>query len=91
MNTRIFVAGALALAVIFPATANALTIENRDKTTYTVKFTPTGGKRHNMTVAARSHHKFDCSDGGLLQLGKTNMICDSKTAHVTIKSGKLEM
>jgi predicted porin len=90
MNIRVFVAGALALAVLSPA-AHALTIDNKDKTAYTLKVTPNGGKEMDVAVKASSNATVDCKMGCTLSLeGKTQAV-DGKAAKIAIEGGKFVM
>ena len=90
MNIRVFVAGAFALAVLAPS-ANALTIVDKDKTAYTVKVMPKGGKEIDLAVKASSNADVDCKMGCQLSLnGKTQDI-DGKLAKITIQDGKFVM
>lgn len=91
MNIRVLVASAAALAVIAPAAANALTIDNQDKAAYTLKVTPKGGKEVDLAVKAASTADFDCKMGCKIMLdGKVQKI-GGKVAKVTIKDGKFVM
>lgn len=90
MNIRVFVAGALALAVLAPA-ANALTIIDKDKTAYTVKVTPKGGKEMDLALKADSKADVDCKLGCQLSLNGKTQDVDGKLARIVIKGGKFAM
>ena len=90
MNIRVFVAGALALAVLAPA-ANALTIDNKDKAAYTLKVVPKGGKEMDLAVKANSSADVDCKMGCTLTLGGKTESVDGKLAKITITGGKFVM
>ena len=90
MKTRVFVASALALAVLAPV-ANALTIDNMDKSAYTLKVMPKGGKEMNLAVKANANTNVDCKMGCTLSFnGKTETI-GSKQTKIAIKNGKFVM
>jgi hypothetical protein len=90
MNTRVFVAGAFALAILAPS-ANALTIMDKDKTAYTVKVMPKNGKEIDVAVKANANADVDCKMGCQLLLnGKTQNI-DGKLARIVIQDGKFVM
>ena len=90
MNIRVFVAGALALAVLAPA-ANALTIDNKDKTAYTLKVTPKGGKEMDLAVKGNASADVDCKMGCTLTLGGKTEPVDGKLAKIAIMAGKFVM
>ena len=90
MNIRVVAASVLALAVLAPA-ANALTIDNQDKTAYTLKVTPKGGKETDLAVKANSSATVDCKQGCTLTLGGKTEAVDGKLAKIAIKSGQLVM
>jgi hypothetical protein len=91
MNTRVLVASALALSIMTPVAAYALTVDNQDKAPYTLKVTPKGGKEMNVAVKASGHATVDCKNGATIALGSSTETCDAKTAKISIKSGKLTM
>lgn len=91
MNIRVLVASALALAIVTPAAAFAMTIDNQDKAPYTLKVTPNGGKVMDVAVKASGQATFDCKSGATLTLGQSSETCTAKTAKISIKSGKLAM
>jgi hypothetical protein len=90
MNMRVFVASAIALAFVAP-TANALTILDKDKTAYTVKVTPKGGKEADLAVKADSQADVDCKMGCQLSLNGKNQNVDGKLTKIVIKDGKFVM
>ncbi len=49
MKTSIFVASALAFAILVPA-ANALTVQNKDSSAYIIKVIPKGGKEMDLAL-----------------------------------------
>ena len=90
MNIRVFMASALALAAI-ASSANALTIMDKDKTAYTVKVMPKGGKEIDLAVKASASADVNCNTGCQLSLnGKTQNV-DSKLTRITIQGGKFVM
>ncbi len=89
MNTRVLVASALALTILAPAAANALTINNQDKQAYTLKIYPTGGKEMDVKVQASASADVDCKAGCKVMLGHKEQTVDAKTAKLVIKGGKL--
>lgn len=91
MNIRILMASALALAVIAPVSANALTINNKDKTAYTLKVTPKGGKAMDLAVKPSASADVDCKMGCAISLGGKVENVTAKTAKLMIKGGKLLM
>lgn len=91
MKTHVLVAGALALAVIAPATANALTIDNQDKAAYTLKVKPKGGKEVDLAVKASSSSDVDCKTGCKIMLGGITQKIDGKATKLIIKDGKFVM
>ena len=91
MNIRVFVAGAFAFAVLAPAAANALTIDNKDKTAYTLQVMPKGGKEENLAVKANASATVDCKMGCTLTLDGKDQAVDGKLAKITIQSGKFVM
>lgn len=90
MNIRVFVASALALAILAPA-ANALTIANSEKTGITVKVTPKGAKEMDLAIKAGAKADVDCKMGCELMLGSQKVSVDGKIATVTVKDGKFVM
>jgi len=90
MKIRVFVASAVALAVLVPA-ANALTIDNKDKAPYTLKVTPKGGKEMDLAVKANASATVDCKSGCTLMLGSKSQTVDGKLAKIVIKDGKFVM
>jgi len=90
MKTRVFVAAALALALIAPA-ANALTIANAEKASVTVKVLPQGGKEVDLAIKAGANADVDCKKGCQLTLGAEKLSVDGKVAKVTVKAGKFVM
>lgn len=91
MKLHVLVASALALAVAAPVAANALTIDNQDKTPYTLKVKAKGEKAADIAVKAGASADVDCKSGCTLMLGKLSQKVDAKTAKITIKDGKLVM
>jgi hypothetical protein len=91
MKMHVLVAGALALAVIAPVSANALTINNQDKSPYTLKVKPKSGKEMDLTVKASASTDVDCKAGCSITLGKTSEKVDGKVGKITIKNGKFVM
>lgn len=91
MKLRVLVASALALAVAAPVAANALTIDNQDKTPYTLKVTAKGEKAAEVAVKSSSTANVDCKAGCTLMLGTLSQKVDAKTTRITIKGGKLVM
>jgi hypothetical protein len=91
MNIRVLMAGAVALAVMAPAAANALTINNQDKTAYTLKVTPKGGKEMDIAVKAASAADVDCKMGCKIMLGNTVEKVGGSVAKLSIKDGKFVM
>ena len=90
MNIRVLMGCALALAVFAPS-ANALTIMDKDKTAYTVKVTPKGGKEIDVALKANANADVDCKMGCQLLLnGKTQNI-DGTLAKITIQDGRFVM
>jgi hypothetical protein len=87
MNTRVFVASLLALAIAAPA-ANALTIVNADKGDVTVKVKPKGTKTESLDIKAGGQSDVDCTKGCELTLGKVKQAVDGKVVTITIKGGK---
>jgi hypothetical protein len=87
MNTRVFVASLLALAIAAPA-ANALTIVNADKGDIVVNVTPKGGKEVSVQLKAGNKAEVDCKKGCELTLGKVKQAVGGKVATVTVKGGK---
>jgi hypothetical protein len=85
------VASALAFAVAAPVAANALTIDNQDKTPYTLKVKVGSAKATMVAIKASSTTDVDCKDGCTLKLGKLSEKVDAKATKVTIKDGKLVM
>ena len=90
MNIRVFMAGALALAAI-ASSANALTIMDKDKTAYTIKVTPKGGKEIDVAVKANANADVDCKMGCQLLLNGKSQDVDGKLARITIEDGKFVM
>jgi hypothetical protein len=88
MKTQVFVASLLALAVIAPA-ANAMTVQNLDKSTYKLMLTPTGGKAMEVDVKARAKTDVDCAKGCTISFDGKTQTFDGKAALVKIKDGKL--
>lgn len=87
MKTNVLVAGALALAASF-GVANALTINNMDKTDHKVMVTPKGGKAIEIDVKAGAKADADCAKGGQLSIGAVKWQCTGKAKSVEIKDGK---
>jgi starvation-inducible outer membrane lipoprotein len=87
MKTHVLVAAALALAATVGA-ANALTIENKDKTDVKVMVTPKGGKAMEVDVKAGGKAQADCAKGGELSIGSVKADCTAKTKTIEIKDGK---
>ena len=91
MNIRVLVASAAALAVLAPVAANALTIDNQDKTAYTLKVTPKGGKEMDLAVKAAASADVDCKMGCKIMLdGKVQKV-GGTIAKIAIKDGKFVM
>ena len=90
MNIRVLVASAFALAILVPS-ANALTIMDKDKTVYTIKVTPTGGKEIDLAVKANASSDVDCKAGCQLSLNGKTQAVDSKLTKITIQDGKFVM
>jgi hypothetical protein len=88
MKTQVFVASLLALAVIAPA-ANAMTVQNLDKTAYKLMLTPTGGRAKELDVKANAKTDVDCAKGCTISLDGKTQTFDGKAALVKIKNGKL--
>jgi hypothetical protein len=90
MNIRVLMGCALALAIYAPS-ANALTIMDKDKTAYTVKVMPKGGKEIDVALKANANTDIDCKAGCQLSLnGKTRAI-DGTLTKITIQDGKFVM
>ena len=87
MNTRVLVAGVLALSLTAPS-AFALEVINQDKTAYTLKLTPKGGKETDLAVKASATAEANCKDGCSLSLNGTSQTFDGKAAKIWIKDGK---
>ena len=90
MNTRVFAGCALALA-FFASSANALTITDKDKTGYTLKVMPKGGKEIDLAVKANASTDVDCNMGCQLILDDKTQNVDGKLAKITIRDGKFVM
>ncbi len=90
MTYRVITVAALALAAFIPA-ANALTIDNQDKSPYTLKVTPKGGKEVDLAVKAGASATFDCSKGCEIMLGSARQDVDGKAAKLVIKGGKFAL
>ena len=90
MNIRVLMGCALALAVFAPP-ANALTIMDKDKTAYTVKVMPKGGKEIDLAVKASASTDVDCKLGCQLTLDGKVQNVDGKLATITIQDGKFAM
>lgn len=88
MKTRVFIAGALALASLATA-ANALTVQNEDASAYKVSVKQKGGVSGIVDVKSNASVDLKCEKGCTLTLGGKSMSIDSKTAKVMIKSGHL--
>jgi hypothetical protein len=86
MNPRMFVAGALALAITGTA-ANALTIVNKDNVPYTLKIVPKGGTEADLPIKAASKAQFDCKETCQITLGSKTEEVDGKLARLVIRSG----
>lgn len=86
MKTKVFVASLLALAVIAPA-ANAMTVQNLDKTAYKLMLTPTGGKAMEVDVKANAKADVDCAKGCTISFGGKTQTFDGKAALVKIENG----
>lgn len=91
VKLHVLVASVLALAVAAPVAAHALTIDNQDKTPYTVKVKTAGAKTAEIAVKAGSTADVDCKAGCTLKLGKLSQKVDAKATKVMIKDGKLVM
>ena len=91
MNYRVLVASAFALSIMTPVAALALTIDNQDKASHTLKVTPAGGKERSLAVKASGHTNFDCKAGATIMLDGSSVSCSAKTEKISIKSGKLVM
>jgi hypothetical protein len=90
MNIRVLMGCALALAIFAPS-ANALTIMDKDKTAYTVKVMPKGGKEIDVALKANANADVDCKGGCQLSLnGKTRNV-DATLTQITIQDGKFAM
>ena len=90
MNIRVLMGCALALAIFAPS-ANALTIMDKDKTAYTVKVMPKGGKEISLAVKANASADVDCKAGCQLSLNGKTQAVDSTVAKITIQDGKFVM
>lgn len=90
MTYRAITVAAFALAAFIPA-ANALTIDNQDKSAYTLKVTPKGGKEVDLAVKANATATVDCGKGCKIMLGSASQEVDGKAAKLTIKGGKLAL
>ena len=90
MNIRVLMGCALALAIFAPS-ANALTIMDKDKTAYTVKVMPKGGKEIDVALKANAATNVDCKAGCQLSLNGKTQAVDSKLARITIQDGKFAM
>lgn len=88
MNTRVFMASLVALAVTASA-ANALSIVNGDKADITIKVTPKGGTAADVAIKAGATADVDCSKGCELMLGKEKKEVTAKVKTITVKDGKL--
>jgi hypothetical protein len=86
MKNTFFMVSLLALMAAAPV-ANALTIQNDDKTPHTLSITPTGGKAMDVSIKASAKADVDCSKGCTIALnGKTEKV-DAKAKIVTITAG----
>ena len=88
MKTRVFIAAALALAVLAPA-ANALTVQNTDTKPYDLKWTPKGGKIATLSLKASGSADIDCKAGCTLNFAGKDQVVDGKAVKIMIKGGKL--
>ena len=90
MNIRVLVASAFALAILVPS-ANALTIMDKDKTAYTVKVVPNGGKEISLAVKANASTDVDCKAGCQLSLNGNTHAVDGTVSKIFIQDGKFVM
>jgi hypothetical protein len=88
MKTRVFIAGALALATLATA-ANALTVQNEDASAYKVSVKPKAGKAEEVDVNAKASFDVKCDKGCTIMLDGKSLNVDGKTAKVMIKDGHL--
>lgn len=88
MKTRVFIAGAFALAALATA-ANALTLQNEDASAYKVSVKPKTGKTEEVDVKSKASADIKCDKGCTLTLGGKSLEVDAKTAKVMIKDGHL--
>lgn len=88
MKTRVFIAGALALASLATA-ANAFTVQNEDVTAYKLSVKPKSGKAEIMDVKSKASFDLKCEKGCTLTLGGKALSVDGKTVKVMIKDGHL--
>jgi hypothetical protein len=86
MKTKVFVASFLALAVIAPV-ANAMTVQNLDKTAYKLMLTPAGGKATEVDVKANAKMDVDCAKGCTLSFDGKTQTFDGKAVLVKIRNG----
>lgn len=87
MKTPLFIATALALAVLASA-ANALTLQNTDATVHTLKWTPKGGNATELSLKAAGSADIDCKAGCTLTMDGKDQSVDGKALKITIKGGK---
>ena len=90
MNTRVLMGCALALAIFAPS-ANALTIMDKDKTAYTVKVMPKGGKEIDVALKANANADVDCKAGCQLSLNGNTHAVDGTVSKIFIQDGKFAM
>lgn len=76
----------LALVALAPA-ANALTVQNDDKTPYTVTVTPKGGKAFELAIKGSAKGEVECGKGCDLALNGKTQTFDAKAKLVKIESG----
>ena len=88
MRTSILIAAALALAATVTS-ADALTLINKDKSNYTLMFTPNGGKADKVMVKANGSADINCSKGCKIAMGSHQASYDAKVQKVWIQHGKL--
>ncbi len=87
MKTHVVMASLLALAT-FASSAHALTVTNEDKTAYTIKVTPTGGKEMNLALKASATSEIDCKMGCQLNVDGKVQDVPGTVAKIAIKAGK---
>lgn len=86
MKIRLIFASLATLAVMATA-ANALSVVNTDKASYTIKVTPKGGKAMELTLKANATATIDCKAGCQLALNGKTQDVDAKATRIWIKSG----